>query len=317
MLSIGLPSKGRIQDQAFAYLEGIGLPVRRSGAGRSYAADIKGLGGVKVWLLPSDEIAKRLHSGKLHVGITGLDLIHENGNPEGRVDILEPLGFARADLVVAVPQAWIDISDTAELLDVFADLRTRQDRAPQVATKYVNITKQAFSKLGIRDFRIVADPGATEATPARGIADVIVDITTSGETLRANHLKPLSPPMLRSEAVLAGALKASDWSDDALAALEQIMDRIASHADAHTFIRFTASKDAKALSSALKERFGVDIEHASKNGEASLYADATIAFEVAAFLQAETGRAVSVFEPAFRLERPNPRFATFNAQLTR
>ncbi|MEL6569945.1 MAG: ATP phosphoribosyltransferase, partial [Pseudomonadota bacterium] len=194
MLSIGLASKGRIQDQTFAFLDKIGLPIKKTGTGRSYAAEMSGIGDVKVWLLPADEIAKRLHAGKLHAGVTGLDLIHENGDPEGRVAPLEPLGFARADLIVGVPQSWIDVSDTAELLEVFSDLRARQDRAPKVATKYINITKQAFAGLGIRDFRLVADPGATEAAPAREIADVIVDITTSGETLRANHLKPLMPP---------------------------------------------------------------------------------------------------------------------------
>ncbi|MEM9740677.1 MAG: ATP phosphoribosyltransferase, partial [Pseudomonadota bacterium] len=206
VLSIGLASKGRIQDQTFAFLDRIGLPVKKAGAGRSYAAEMSGIGNVKVWLLPADEIAKRLHSGALHAGVTGLDLIHESGDLAGRVEALEPLGFARADVIVGVPQTWIDISETEELIDVFADLRARQDRAPQVATKYTNITRKAFADWGIRDFRILADPGATEAAPARGIADVIVDITTSGETLRANHLKPLMPQIMRSQAFLAASL---------------------------------------------------------------------------------------------------------------
>lgn len=317
MLSIGLASKGRIQDQTFDYLESIGLPVKKSGAGRSYAAEMVGMGNVKVWLLPADEIAKRLHAGSLHVGVTGLDLIHETGPPEGRVAPLEPLGFARADLVVAVPQAWIDISDTSELLEVFADLRARQGRAPQVATKYVTITKQAFAGLGIRDFRIVADPGATEATPARGIADVIVDITTSGETLRANLLKPLMPPLMRSQAFLAASLAPGIWDAAALSALEQVMDRIASHGDDHKFIRFSAPADAMALSAQLHKRFGIAIEHCARGGEASLYARGDIAFDVAAFLQAETGQTVSVFDPAYRLERPNAKFAEFVASLSR
>ncbi|MEM1149594.1 MAG: ATP phosphoribosyltransferase [Pseudomonadota bacterium] len=311
MLSIGLASKGRIQDQTLAYFDRIGLPVKKSGAGRSYAAEMAGIGAAKVWLLPADEIAKRLHSGTLHVGVTGLDLIHETGEPEGRVAPLEPLGFARADLVVAVPQTWIDLSDTSELLEVLADLRTRNGRAPHVATKYITITKKAFAELGIHDFRIVADPGATEATPARGIADIIVDITTSGETLRANHLKPLMPPLMRSQAFLAASLSSEIWDETALSALAHIMDRIVSHGDDHKFIRFSAPPDTKGLSAALKARFGIDIEHSSKGGEAALHAHSHIAFDVAAFLQAETGQTVSVFDPAYRLERPNPKFAEF------
>ncbi|MEO0817615.1 MAG: ATP phosphoribosyltransferase [Pseudomonadota bacterium] len=316
MLSIGLASKGRIQDQTFAFLDKIGLPIKKTGTGRSYAAEMSGIGDVKVWLLPADEIAKRLHAGKLHAGVTGLDLIHENGDPEGRVAPLEPLGFARADLIVGVPQSWIDVSDTAELLEVFSDLRARQDRAPRVATKYINITKQAFAGLGIRDFRLVADPGATEAAPAREIADVIVDITTSGETLRANHLKPLMPPIMRSQAFLAASLAPDIWEEASLSALEQVMDRIASHGDKHKFIRFSAPANAKALSNTLKARFGLEIEHSVKGGEASLYASGDVAFDVAAFLQAETGKTVSVFDPAYRLERPNPKFAEFRAQLS-
>ncbi len=315
MLSIGLASKGRIQDQTFDHLKRIGLAVSKSGAGRSYAAEIKGISGVKVWLLPADEIAKRLHSGLLHAGITGLDLIHENGDIEGRVEPLVPLGFARADLVVGVPRAWIDISATGELLEVFEDLRTRLGRAPTVATKYVTITRSAFAKWGIRDFRIVADPGATEASPARGMADVIVDITTSGETLRANQLKSLRPPILSSQAFLAASLAPGIWDEENLATLEQIVDRMASHGDAHKFIRFATPADPKGLSKQLKSRFNIEIEHSARGGEASLYAPSDLAFDVAAFLRDETGQAVSVFDPAYRLDRPNPSFMAFREML--
>ncbi|MEM1106889.1 MAG: ATP phosphoribosyltransferase [Pseudomonadota bacterium] len=315
MLSIGIASKGRIEDQSFAYLASIGIPVTKAGAGRSYAAEIKGLANTKVWLLPADEIAKRLHAGTLHAGITGLDLLHEHGALDARVLPLERLGFARADLVVAVPRTWIDVVDTGDLLDVFGDLRARLQRAPKVATKYRRITKSAFSKLGLRDFRIIADPGATEAAPARGSADVIVDITTSGETLRANQLKPLGPALLASEAVLAASLTAPDWSEEGLAALGRILDRIASHGDDHKLIEFSVGGNTAPLARDLKARFGLELQAAPDDTRAALFVAEADAFEVAAFLRGQTQRPVSVLDLAYRLSETGRPLGALKARL--
>jgi ATP phosphoribosyltransferase len=310
MLNIGLASKGRIQDQTYDYLKAIGLPVK-AGNGRSYNAEIKALPGAQLWLLPSSEIAKRLHSGELHVGITGHDLILETGDMTDKVELLEPLGFARADLVVAVPNSWIDVASFGDLREVFADIRRRQGRAPQVATKYTRIVRQHFLEQGISDFRLVADPGATEAAPLRGIADVIVDITTTGNTLRANDLKPLSGIILKSEAWLAASKRPDVWAPDALETLERIMDRITSHKDRRVFVRFAAPESADALTAALKERFGLAVTSLVPGGEGSVYVERDQAFELASFLQKETRQAVAVFEPSYILERPNAAFEAF------
>ena len=310
MLNIGLASKGRIQDQTYDYLKAIGLPVK-AGNGRSYNAEIKALPGAQLWLLPSSEIAKRLHSGELHVGITGHDLILETGDMTGKVELLEPLGFARADLVVAVPNSWIDVASFGDLREVFADIRRRQGRAPQVATKYTRIVRQHFLEQGISDFRLVADPGATEAAPLRGIADVIVDITTTGNTLRANDLKPLSGIILKSEAWLAASKRSDIWTPDVLETLERIMDRITSHKDRRVFVRFAAPESANALIAVLKERFSLAVTSLVPGGEGSVYVERDQAFGLASFLQKETGQAVAVFEPSYILERPNAAFEAF------
>lgn len=314
MLNIGIASKGRIQEQTYDYLKAIGLPVK-TGNGRSYNAEIKALPDTQLWLLPSSEIAKRLHSGELHVGVTGHDLILETGDMAGKVELLEPLGFAKADLVVAVPNSWIDVASIADLREVFADIRARMGRAPQVATKYTRIVREHFLKEGISDFRLVADPGATEAAPLRGIADVIVDITTTGNTLRANDLKPLDGVILKSEAWLAASARADIWKDEALSALERIMDRITSYKDQRVFIRFGAPQDVAELETGLKETFGLSITSHVPGGEGSIYTSRDQAFDVASFLQKETGQPVAVFKPDYILERPNAAFEAFKGKL--
>jgi ATP phosphoribosyltransferase len=138
---------------------------------------------------------------------------------QDRAAILARLGFGRADVVVAVPDSWIDVDTMADLDDVAADFRHRHGRRLRIATKYWRLTQRFFSQLhGIQVYRIVESLGATEGAPAAGQADVIVDITTSGSTLRANRLKVLSDGViLRSEACLAMAKRPRGAADDAVA----------------------------------------------------------------------------------------------------
>ncbi|MEM1087325.1 MAG: ATP phosphoribosyltransferase [Pseudomonadota bacterium] len=310
MLNIGLASKGRIQDQTFDYLKAIGLPVQTEN-GRSYNAEIKALPNAQLWLLPSSEIAKRLHSGALHIGITGHDLLLETGDLDGKVELLEPLGFAKADLVVAVPNSWIDVSSIADLREVFADIRARMGRAPQVATKYTRIVREHFLKEGISDFRLVADPGATEAAPIRGLADVIVDITTTGNTLRANDLKPLEGVILNSQAWLAASVTPDLWTASHLDTLAKIMKRIGSFKDRRVHIQFNPETDTEALRAELKAAFGSPVSDLSFAGAGMIYCSKDAAFEIASFLQDQTQSAAGVFEPDLIVDQPNEAFGRF------
>ncbi|WP_417666585.1 ATP phosphoribosyltransferase [Roseibium sp.] len=234
-LTIAIPSKGRLQENTHAFFGQAGLKVLQPGGARNYRGAIKGLDDVEIAFLSASEIARELAEGSVHFGITGLDLVHENiAAPETAVHIVTPLGFGSADVVVAVPKAWIDVETMADLGDVASDFRNRHGRRLRVATKYVNLTRSFFASHGIADYRIVESAGATEGAPAAGSAELIVDITTTGSTLQANNLKILADGvMLRSQAHLVASLNA-DWSETALAGARAILDRVAAEEQARS-----------------------------------------------------------------------------------
>ena len=148
----------------------------------------------------------------MHLGVTGEDLVREKiADADQHVILIDGLGFGFANVVVAVPQAWIDVRSMADLDDVATAFRLKHDRKMRVATKYVNLTRDFFSAHGIADYRIVESAGATEGAPAAGTAELIVDITTTGATLAANGLKVIEDGViLRSQANLVAA-RAADW----------------------------------------------------------------------------------------------------------
>ncbi|WP_374629768.1 ATP phosphoribosyltransferase [Pannonibacter indicus] len=227
-LIIGIPSKGRLQEKTSEFFAASGLRIVQPGGDRNYRGAIKGLEDAEIAFLSASEIARELAEGTIHFGITGLDLVHESiAAPERLVHVVTPLGFGPADVVVAVPKAWIDVETMADLGDVASDFRARHGRSLRVATKYVNLTRAFFARQGIADYRIVESAGATEGAPAAGSAELIVDITTTGSTLEANALKILKDGViLKSQAHLVASLKA-DWSGTALGAARTILDRVA------------------------------------------------------------------------------------------
>jgi ATP phosphoribosyltransferase len=188
---------------------------------------VEGFPGVDVMLLSSSEIASSLAGGDVHLGVTGEDLIREAAPEiETRVTLLKPLGFGFADVVVAVPRAWIDVSTMADLDDVCAAFAHRHRRRLRVATKYTQLTRGFFARAGISDYRIVGSAGATEGAPTAGTAEAIVDITTTGATLKANGLKILDDGViLKSQAQLAMSLVA-DWTDDMRTAAGPLLERL-------------------------------------------------------------------------------------------
>jgi ATP phosphoribosyltransferase len=207
---LALPSKGRLRDEAIERLRKAGYPIRLPENERRYRAAVDGLDGLEVTFLSASEIARELDRGNIDIGVTGEDLVRETiPDWETGVEISARLGFGRADVVVAVPEVWFDVSTMADLDDVAAEFRHRHGRRLRIATKYWRLTQQFFSqKHGIQVYRIVESLGATEGAPAAGSADVIVDITSTGSTLKANHLKVLEDGIiLRSEACLVTAKK--------------------------------------------------------------------------------------------------------------
>ena len=187
-----MPSKGRLQENAAAFFARAGLEFVQGRGARDYRGAIAGLPGVEVAFLSASEIVGQLAAGAAHFGVTGEDLVREKvPDADARLELLAPLGFGRADVVVAAPKAWIDVRTMADLEDVASAFRARRGERMRVATKYVNLTRRYFAEHGVGDYRIVESLGATEGAPAAGAAELIVDITTTGATLAANALKPL------------------------------------------------------------------------------------------------------------------------------
>jgi len=201
MLTIAIPSKGRLMEAAAALFEKAGYKIERLGTDRGYRGKLVGLDNVEIAFLSASEIAANLKEGKIDAGVTGEDLLREAmPNPE----IALRLEFGQANVVVAVPECWLDVAVMADLDDVANQFYRTHGRRLRVATKYLNLTRRFFAEKGVTGYRIVESLGATEGAPTAGTAELIVDITTSGATLLANALKILDDGLiLNSCAVLA------------------------------------------------------------------------------------------------------------------
>jgi ATP phosphoribosyltransferase len=232
-LVLAVPSKGRLQENASTFFSRAGLHFSKLRGAREYRGTIAGLDGVEVAFLSASEIVANLAQGTVHLGVTGEDLVREQISDSGSsIEMLTPLGFGQANVVVAVPQAWIDVRTMADLDDVAAMMRAKTGKKLRVATKYVNLTRNFFASHGLADYRIVESLGATEGAPAAGTAEIVVDITTTGSTLSANALKVLDDGMiLSSEANLVASLKA-DWPEETRRTARAILSRIAAEEDA-------------------------------------------------------------------------------------
>jgi ATP phosphoribosyltransferase len=215
---VAIPSKGRMKDDSLAAFAKAGLEIMPPQNSRAYRSKVKGRSDIEIALLSASEIARELAAGAIDLGVTGEDLVRESAADWGkRMEIVARLGFGKADVVVAVPDHWHDVETMADLDDVAADFRHRHGRRLRIATKYWRMTQQFFSqKHGIQVYQIVESLGATEGAPAAGLADLIVDIASTGSTLTANRLKVLADGViLRSQACLVQSLQQRSHEDDA------------------------------------------------------------------------------------------------------
>ncbi len=212
-LVFAVPSKGRLMEQTTELLAARGLTLRKTAHARGYRAGFDELPDVEVALISASEIATLLRTGAVHFGVTGEDLVRETmTDADACVTLVSPLGFGQADVVVAIPNFWLDVRTMADIDTIAGPFRARHGRRLRVATKYVNLTRRYFAAHGVTDYLVVESLGATEGTPASGTADLIVDITSTGETLRANGLRILDDGViLRSQANLVRS-KAATWS---------------------------------------------------------------------------------------------------------
>lgn len=215
-VKLGVPSKGRLMEKTFDWFRQHGVILTRTGSDREYAAAVEGIDGVSLVLLSAGEIPRELAAGRVHFGVTGTDLVQEKLPLwEQQVESLVELGFGQADLIVAVPKAWVDV-DTLDDLDAAATaFRAEHNMRLRIATKYHRLVREYLRHGGVADYALVDSQGATEGTVANETAEAIADITSSGETLRANHLKILNEdPILRSQATLWRSRKALVADED-------------------------------------------------------------------------------------------------------
>lgn len=223
-LKLGVPSKGRLMDKTFEWFGARGIGLARSGSDREYAGAVTGIEGVELVLLSAGEIPRELAAGRIHLGVTGTDLVQEKlVQWDQKLAPLTELGFGHADLIIAVPTAWVDVETLDDLDGAAAAFRARHGFRMRIATKYHRLVRAYLHAGGVADYQLVDSQGATEGTVRNLTAEAVADITSTGETLRANHLKILDEePVLRSQATLfrSRVAEMSDADRRALAALE-------------------------------------------------------------------------------------------------
>ena len=318
-LVLAVPSKGRLQENATAFFGRAGLKFVKSRGERDYRGTIAGVEGAEVAFLSASEIVSQLASGAAHLGITGEDLVREQvADADAAVEMLTPLGFGHANVVVAVPQAWIDVRTMADLDDVASTMRSRHGRKLRVATKYVNLTRRFFARHGLADYRIVESLGATEGAPAAGTAEIVVDITTTGATLSANALKILDDGvMLASEANLVASVRAP-WGERARAAANAILSRIAAEEEARSVREIRAKLDATsdALGD-LQALFGARLPFGASaaGGVVTIHCPDKAVFALVDHLARAGADDITVSAPAYVFRKANPLIERLHARL--
>jgi len=319
-LVLAVPAKGRLQENAEGFFARSGLQLVKPRGARDYRGAVAGLDGVEVAYLSASEITTQLAQGAVHMGVTGEDLIREQiADADQRVVLIEGLGFGFANVVVAVPQAWIDVRTMADVDDVATAFRHHHDRRMRVATKYINLTRDFFARHGVIDYRIVESSGATEGAPAAGTAEMIVDITTTGTTLSANALKIVDDGLiLRSQANLVAA-RTAPWTPEQRELARVILDRITAQQRARSFrevrARFAAC-DA-ALVAVARERFAVETPFGgpTSSGMLTLHCPPAQVYALTTFLRERGAEAVAVADLDYVFSKENQLFAKLEAGL--
>ncbi|APG45964.1 ATP phosphoribosyltransferase [Phaeobacter porticola] len=226
-LKLGVPSKGRLMEKTFEWFAKRDITLSRTGSDREYAGAVDGVKGVDLVLLSAGEIPRELAAGRIHLGVTGTDLVQEKLPLwEQQVEEIEGLGFGHADLILAVPQVWVDVETIDDLDAVAAAFRAQHGHRLRIATKYHRLVREFLTDAGVADYQLIDSQGATEGTVKNETAEMVADITSTGETLRANHLKLMSDGLvLRSQATLWRS-RVAKCSTEEKATLTHFLDRL-------------------------------------------------------------------------------------------
>ena len=204
LIKIGIPSKGRLRKDVLKIFKNKKLQLISERGERDLFGSIKKLPNIKVVYLHAREIIERLSDGSLDLGFSGYDLLKESEiNVQKKISINKKYGFGKANLVVAIPDQWIDVQTIADLEEIAFDFKDKKKKRLRVATKYPNLTREFLFSKGVTQFKLVDSLGATETYPFTGSSEIITDITSTGETLKANNLRVLTDgEILKSEACM-------------------------------------------------------------------------------------------------------------------
>ena len=204
IINIGIPSKGRLRKDILRIFKKNKLKLVSERGERDLLGSIKNLSNVKILYLHAREIVERLGDGSLDFGFSGYDLLKESEiNIQNKINVVKKYGFGKATLVVAIPDPWIDVQTVADLEEIAFEFKDRKNKRLRVATKYPNLTREFLFAKGVTQFKLVGSLGATEAYPFTGSSEIITDITSTGETWRANNLRILKDgEILKSEACM-------------------------------------------------------------------------------------------------------------------
>ena len=227
-VKIGVPSKGRLMEKTFEWFATRGITMKRTGAEREYSGAVEGIEGVSLVLLSASEIPRELAAGRIHLGVTGTDLVREKlADWQAVVEEIAPMGFGHADLIIAVPECWVDVETLDDLDAAASAFRADHGFRLRIATKYHRLVRDYLRAQGVADYQLVDSQGATEGTIRNLTAEAVADITSTGETLRANHLKILdAEPILLSQATLY-ATRAAALDAGETAAMQALRERLA------------------------------------------------------------------------------------------
>ena len=211
IINIGIPSKGRLRKDVLNIFKNKRLNLISERGKRDLIGSIKNIKNVKILYLHAREIVERLGDGSLDIGFSGYDLLRESEvNTQKKINVIKKYEFGKANLVIAIPDPWIDVQTVADLEEIAFEFRDKKKKRLRVATKYPNLTKEFLFSKGVTQFRLVESLGATEAYPFTGSAELITDISSTGETLKANNLRVLKDgEILKSQACIFTSKKNS------------------------------------------------------------------------------------------------------------
>ncbi|MBI4336472.1 MAG: ATP phosphoribosyltransferase [Chloroflexi bacterium] len=240
-LRLAVPSDGQLYESTLGFFQSCGIPIERASS-RRYTASLGGVPGVAVLFQRTADIPRDVDDGSADLGVVGMDRFLEYRREGGDAAvILDSLRFGRCDLVVAVPEPWIDVTTMADMADLAAELHAA-GRELRVATKYPRLTRSFFTARGVNFFSLVQASGTLEVAPAMGFADAIVDISATGATLRENRLKTLEDgAILTSHACLVGNLRQLRSETPKLQITRAILERVEARLRAEGYYRITAN----------------------------------------------------------------------------